>query len=296
MNENSHYLMQQILLFSLVVCFLFYQDRLSASPIVAIFNRWVRWFTISFGVAHIIYIWGVSGRPFWILAVCSFLGWFLLETIYNWLAIAALSKSPVPLFPKFEVNESGDEWPTQKHFIGLREWLREGGFQRIMALRAEIVESIVLRLSVYQNADKTIRLQIMFLPHRSGNVSVCHILSSQAKDGYRLITDNYFLPFGGFYPETWIVDRKPWTRSISKLLERHKQRLQTTNEKILPWEDDPLIEMNDQQRILERINTDLGFLFPRHLQEDHGKITSQGRYRFWKEVWLLNYFGITIVR
>ena len=296
MNENSHYLWQQILLFSLVVCFLFYQDRLSASPIVAIFNRWVRWFTISFGLAHIIHIWGVSGRPFWILAVCSFLGWFLLETIYNWLAIAALSKSPVPLFPKFKVNESGDEWPAQKRFIGLREWLREEGFQRIMALRAEIIESIVLRLSVYQNADQTIRLHIMFLPHRSGNVSVCHILSSQARDGFRLITDNYFLPFGGFYPESWLIDRKPWTRSVSKLLQRHKQRLQSSNEKFLPWEDDPLIEMNDQQRILERINTDLGFLFPRHLHEDHGKITSQGRYRFWKEVWLLNYFGITIVR
>ncbi len=296
MKENSHYLLQQMLLFSLVVCFLFYQDRLSTSPVVAIFNRWLRWIVISLGIAYITHLWGFTARPFWILAICSFIGWFLLETIYNWLAIAAFSKSPVPLFPKFEVNESGDEWPAQKHFIGLREWLREEGYQRLVALRAQIVESIVLRLSVYQNADQTIRLQIMFLPHRSGNVSVCHILSSQGRDGYRFITDNYFLPFGGFYPETWLVERKPWTRSLDKLLQRHIARMEKSDTDFLPWEDDPLIDLNDQQRILERINTDLGFLFPRHLHEDHGKITSQGRYRFWKEIWLLNYFGFTFVR
>jgi len=296
MSENTSFLLQQMLWLSLAVCLIFYLHRYSTSPIVAIFNRWLRWITISLGLAYITYLLELTTRPFWVLAVCGFLTWFLLETIYNWLAIAALSKSPIPLFPKFEKNESGDEWPAQKHFIGLREWLREEGFQRVMALRAEIVESIVLRLSVYQNADKTIRLQIMFLPHRSGNVSVCHILSSQARDGIRVITDNYFLPFGGFYPESWQIDRNPWTRSVSKLLQRHKQRLQTSNEKFLPWEEDPLIEMNDQQRILERINTDLGFLFPRHLHEDYGKITSQGRYRFWKEIWLLNYFGISFVR
>ncbi len=296
MNENTPFLLQQVLLLSLAACLIFYIDRFSTSPIVAIFNRWLRWITLSLGLAYITYLLELTTRPFWVLAICGFLAWFLLETMYNWLAIAALSKSPVPLFPKFEINESGDEWPAQKRFIGLREWLREEGFQRIMALRAEIVESIILRLSIYQNADKTIRLQIMFLPHRSGNVSVCHILSSQARDGMRVITDNYFLPFGGFYPESWQVDRNPWTRSLDKLLQRHTQRLEASDEKFLPWEDDPLIDMNDEQRILERINTDLGILFPRHLHEDHGKITSQGRYRFWKEIWLLNYFGHTFVR
>jgi hypothetical protein len=31
---------------------------------------------------------------------------------------------------------------------------------------------------------------------------------------------------------------------------------------------------------------------PHAEREDHGKISHEGRYRVWKEVWLLNYFGV----
>ena len=42
------------------------------------------------------------------------------------------------------------------------------------------------------------------------------------------------------------------------------------------------------------MNTDMGFLLPPYLREEHGKFTSNGRYRVWKEIWLLNYFGLTV--
>jgi hypothetical protein len=42
---------------------------------------------------------------------------------------------------------------------------------------------------------------------------------------------------------------------------------------------------------LEYVNTELGFLSPHHDREDYGKMTYEGRYRVWKEIWLLNYFG-----
>ena len=35
----------------------------------------------------------------------------------------------------------------------------------------------------------------------------------------------------------------------------------------------------------------MGFLFPMNLRDEYGKITWEGRYRVWKEIWLLNYFG-----
>ncbi|MCZ2152790.1 MAG: hypothetical protein LC114_02630 [Bryobacterales bacterium] len=41
----------------------------------------------------------------------------------------------------------------------------------------------------------------------------------------------------------------------------------------------------------EQVNTELGFLFPYAQREDHGTITYEGRYRVWKELWLLNYLG-----
>lgn len=279
----------------LAVLLLYHLDRLSTSPIMAIINRWVRWITISFGVAYLLYVLEWVDRPYWVLTATVFLVWFLLETVYNWIAISALSRSSVPLFPKFEVNESGDEWPAQRRFIGLREWLRREGFKRLQAIRAELVEGVVLRFSVYENPDRLIRLQIMFLPHRRDNVSVCYILTSQANDGSRVITDNYFLPFGGFYPEKWSVERKPWTRSLPSLLKRHLKRMERSGLEFTEWEDDPIIDLNHQQNVLERVNVDLGFLVPRHLHEEYGKITSQGRYRFWKELWLLNYFGWAVV-
>jgi hypothetical protein len=55
-----------------------------------------------------------------------------------------------------------------------------------------------------------------------------------------------------------------------------------------------LIDVNEQQRILERLNTDTGFLVPRPRQEEEGKITSDGRYRLWKEMWTLAYLGKSV--
>ena len=36
---------------------------------------------------------------------------------------------------------------------------------------------------------------------------------------------------------------------------------------------------------------ELGFLHPHPEREDFGKITHEGRYRVWKEIWMLNYLG-----
>ena len=60
-----------------------------------------------------------------------------------------------------------------------------------------------------------------------------------------------------------------------------------------PWEDEPLNDLNLQQNELEKVNTELGFLFPRNLREEYGKMTFEGRYRVWKEVWMLNYLGLS---
>ena len=45
------------------------------------------------------------------------------------------------------------------------------------------------------------------------------------------------------------------------------------------------------QHELDQLNTALGFLHPLHEREDLGKITHEGRYRVWKEIWMLNYLG-----
>lgn len=262
-----------------------------ASPVLSILDRWLRWIGFSLAAALLCRDFGWIDRPFWAIAVAFFLFWFLGETLYSWLAISAISVSPLPLFPRYAVNHSGEEWPVQPRLLKIRSWLRAHGFQPAQALKAEVGGGVYLRVSVYQDGSATIRVQITFLPQPSGAIVVCYSLSSLTADGQRIVTDNLYIPFGGFYPDDWLVERRPWSRSLARLLARHRARLVELKANVAPFTAEPLAELNATQRELDRLNTELGFLHPHQCREDHGKITQEGRYRVWKEIWMLNYLG-----
>ncbi len=262
-----------------------------ASPVVAIADRWLRWFVFAFGGAQLCRDFDVIDRPFWALAAMFFIVWFLGETLYNWLAISALSVSPLPLFPRYVINTSGEEWPVQPRLLKVRDWLRAQGFRQAQALKAEIGGGIYLRVSIYQNADATIRVQVTFIPQASGAISVCYSVTSITGDGGRYLTDNLYIPFAGFYPENWFVERAPWRRSLPKILARHRARLSAAGAPVVPFGVEPVAELNESQHQLDLLNTELGFLHPQAQREDLGKITHEGRYRVWKEIWTLNYLG-----
>jgi len=262
-----------------------------ASPILSIIDRWLRWFVIAFGGAQLVREFGWIDRSYWVLALMFFLLWFLGETLYNWMAIAAHSLSPMPLFPRYAVNSSGEEWPVQPRLLRIREWLRSHGFRQIQALKAEVAGGIYLRVSVYQNADATVRIQVTFIPQANGAISVCYAITTLTADGSRYLTDNLYIPFAGFYPESWFVERIPWRRSLASLLARHEARLAAAKAVSVPFTTEPLSDLNNVQHELDRLNTELGFLHPYTEREDLGKFTHEGRYRVWKEIWTLNYLG-----
>jgi hypothetical protein len=262
-----------------------------ASPIIAIADRWIRWIVFPFVIARFCQYYGLIDRPLWVLAVCGFILWFLFETLYNWLAIAALSVSPFPLFPKYTLNSSGEEWPVQPRFLKIREWLRAQGFRQVQALKAEASGDIYLRVSIYQDEASHLRVQVTFIPQNTGAIDVCYSLTTMTADGCRYMTDNLYIPFGGFYPEAWFVDRRPCCRSLPKLLSIHRKRIAAMGRELAPFAVEPLADLNDAQRELDRVNTELGFLNPHAAREDHGKISQEGRYRVWKEIWMLNYLG-----
>ncbi|MFM1850623.1 MAG: hypothetical protein RIS54_307 [Verrucomicrobiota bacterium] len=264
-------------------------NQRAGSPVLAIFVRWLRWIVFGFGAAQICVDFELVNRPFWALAAAFMLLWFLGETIYNWLGIQALSVSPLPLFPRYAVNAAGEEWPTLPRLLRVREWLRAQGFKQVQALKAEIGGGVYLRSSVYQDADARIRVQVTFLPQATWTVGVCYALTSLTADGQRLVTDNFYIPFAGFYPEHWFVERLPWRRSLPRLLARHRQRL--ASDTTVAFENSPLADLNSQQHELDQLNTQMGFLNPHAEREEFGKITQAGRYRVWKEIWMLNYLG-----
>jgi hypothetical protein len=261
------------------------------SPLLLIVDRWLRWFGFALGAALICQHYRWVDRPFWALAAAFFLIWFLCATLYSWLAISALSLSPLPLFPRYVLNSSGEEWPVQPRLLKIRSWLRAEGFQPLQALKAEIGGGIYLRISVYQDAPATTRIQITFLPQANGAITVCYALATPMSDGLRVVTDNLYIPFAGFYPENWLVERRPWARSLPRLLAVHQARVAALKIAPQPFDVEPVTELNAAQHELDRLNTELGFLHPHNVRDDHGKITHAGRYRIWKEIWMLNYLG-----
>ena len=285
---NSAYPLLSAMIVSLV---LFQFNQRHGSPVLAIVNRWLRWIIFALGAAFICRDFQLIDRPYWVLAASFFLLWFLGETLYNWLAISALSLSPLPLFPRYTANQSGDEWPTHKSLLKVRDWLRSNGYKQVQALRAEMGGGIYLRLSIFQDASAKLRLQVMFLPQPSGVISVCYVLTSMTAEGHRYVTDNLYIPFGGFYPESWLVERQPWRRALPGLVNRHQARLANAREVAVPFPYEPLVDINAAQNELDRLNTELGFLVPHAEREEQGKITHEGRYRVWKEIWMLDYLG-----
>ena len=256
--------------------------------------RWLRWFLFGALFAYFLKFFELSFRPDWVHFVSGLALWFILETGYNWIAIKALSRSEIPLFPQFHVNEDGDEWPADKRFLEVKDWLRSEGYKRNQALKAELFEDTYLRASIYESPNQLTRVQILFLPKRKGGATACYTVTSYAKSNERLITDNLFLPYGGYYPESWNMCRKPLMGSVKRLILLHHKRLLKSQLEPVAFEDDALEEINDQQRILEHLNTENGFLVPRAQQEEEGKITSDGCYRLWKEMWFLAYLSKSV--
>jgi len=271
---------------------LFYINLRIASPMLAIPIRWLRWILFALFAAQANSQIGLIDRPTWVVAVAAFLLWFLVESAFNWLKVSAISLSPLPLFPRYVVNSSGDEWPTQKRLLKVRDWLRDSRYTPVQALKAELGGGIWLRTSVHQNHDNTIRLHTLFVPQESGAITVCFSVATRTTGGRRYVTDNLYIPFGGFYPESWHVERTPWRRRLQALVARHEARLAQAAESLLAWDNSPIDDINQQQQQMEMINTELGYLLPHADREEYGKITPEGRFRVWKEAWLLDYLGV----
>jgi hypothetical protein len=263
-------------------------------PVFMVLGRWLRWVLFGALFAFFLEAFELSSRPDWVHFVTGIAVWFLLETGYNWIAIKALSRSEIPLFPNFKKNEDGDEWPADTKFIELRDWLRKEKFKRLTAVKAELFAEMHLRALVYESEDQFTRIQLLFIPKRKGGALACYSLTSQLSEDKRLITDNMFLPYGGYYPESWNLMRKPLVGSLKRLLLLHRKRLLNSQFSPTAFEGSAEEDINDQQRILERLNIELGFLVKRGLQEEEGKITYEGRYRLWKEMWLLAYLGRSV--
>ena len=130
-----------IIVAMIVSLVLFQANQRYSSPVISIVNRWLRWLIFATGCAKISLDFNLIDRSYGVLVAMFFLLYFLFETLYRWLEVRAVSVSPLPLFPRFTLNSSGEEWPTHPRLLRIRDWLRSQGFRQVQALRAEVART-----------------------------------------------------------------------------------------------------------------------------------------------------------
>ena len=264
------------------------------SIIIGIIIRWTRWALISLLVPYIILQIGWAQINYWRFCTICFLSWFLLESLYNWFAIKALSFSEVSLFPQYREMDKGGSWPTDNRFRKTKSWLQNNGFILEKSLFTPITDLLRLRCLIYQNLEKTIRLQIFFFPFRKKTIAMSISFQSVCSSQETIMTDNLSIPFGGYFPEKWTLNRFPKIRSIQSIYKKHQSILKKLNKQGKVFQDDALTYINQQQIELESCNEKNGFLVNRNDRNAHGQLTDEGRYRVWREIWFLSYLGISL--
>lgn len=255
---------------------------------LAIANRWVRWILMSLCFAYVVETLQWSTKPLWLVGVTAFFAWFLIETTYNWLVIKALNKSDIPLFPIYRRDTQDGFWPA--FFLQEKEAIEQAGFKKTDFLFTEIGGELKIRSIFFDKDDGKTRLQVMFLPQKNRFFNVFYLFYSKTEEKIYL-TDSMAIPFGGFFPENWSVKRRP-LYGFKSLYKAHIERLEA--EKLLKIEESALEQLTQQQRLLEAYNIEQGFLSSQNQcveDEDQGRISPEGCYRIWKELWILNYFG-----
>tara|TARA_B100001769_G_scaffold263962_1_gene247743 strand:- start:2588 stop:3460 length:873 start_codon:yes stop_codon:yes gene_type:complete len=261
-------------------------------PIFKIIAHWFRWLAFAFGFSYILVLFEWSSRPLWLHLTTGMAVWFVAETIFYRISIQLLNLGETPLFPNYKKDNNDELWPINKEAITIKAVLSKTGFKKTGVIGAHFFNDLIIRQATYLNKEKTIRINIIFIPNAQNEVKCFFsILSIEDSNNY-LITDNQTMPFGGYYPANWSVGRHPLNRSLDKLLKVHQDKMGKGHTKWNPLEEDPLDSINICQRSLERKNQEMGFLFY-HGGERKEKISPEGCVRICMEMWLLSYFGKT---
>ena len=261
--------------------------------IFKLISHWFRWLTFAFAFSLMLTFFEWSSRPDWVHFISGLAIWFILETLYYKISIHLLNISEMELFPKYKNDTDNNLWPNDKSILKIKELLRKEGFKSEETLKAQIVVHLIIRQAVFLNEDQTIRLNVLFIPNAKNKIQLFYSLFSLKSDGECLITDNQNMPFGGFYPDHWTVNRFPVCHSLKKLLNKHKEAMRTARGTWSQIEGDILTKTNRLQFELERKNREMGFLNEPNQEHAH-RISSEGCFRIWTEMWMLAYLGRTL--
>ena len=261
--------------------------------IFALISHWALWvsFACAFSLMLTFFEW--SNRPEWVHFVSGLGLWFILETLFYKISIHMLNISDMELFPKYKHDTNENLWPINKEVLKIKEFISSEGFKSEEILKAQIFSHMNIRQAVFLDRSEKIRLNVLFIHHANHEIKLFYSLLSMQKSGETLITDNQNMPFGGYYPENWTVNRYPVCHSLRQLLKKHRELVDKNKETLVTLNEDMRTNTNRLQWELEKRNREMGFLkIP--VSEDKRRISPEGCFRIWIEMWLLAYFGKTL--
>jgi hypothetical protein len=261
--------------------------------IIRLFSHWARWLTFACAFSLMLTYFEWSNRADWVHFISGLAAWFILETLYYKISIHMLNISEMDLFPKYKNDTNENLWPINKEVLKIKDLLSEEGFKEEETLKAEIIAHLVIRQAVFLDEARKVRLNVLFIPNAKNEIKLFYSLFSHKASGEYLLTDNQNMPFGGYYPDHWTVNRYPISHSVKKLLKKHREAMIESEGEWTELEGDIRTKSNCLQWELEKKNREMGFLNEPN-REDKQQISSEGCFRIWIEMWLLAYFGKTL--
>lgn len=261
--------------------------------IFGLIGHWVRWLIFACMFSLILTFFEWSNRPDWVHFISGLAIWFILETLYYKMTIHMLNISEMDLFPKYTSDTNDNLWPLNNEVLKIKELLSKEGFKSGETLKAQIIAHLTIRQAVYLDEAKKIRLNILFIPNAQNEIQLYYSLFSLKRSGEYWITDNQNMPFGGYYPDHWTVNRFPVCHSLNRLLKKHREAMQASQEEWSQLDEDVRTKTNRLQWELEKKNREMGFLNEPN-RNNKQQISSEGCFRIWTEMWLLAYFGKTL--
>lgn len=261
--------------------------------IIRLFSHWARWLTFACAFSLMLTYFEWSNRADWVHFISGLAAWFILETLYYKISIHMLNISEMDLFPKYKNDTNENLWPINKEVLKIKDLLSEEGFKEEETLKAEIIAHLVIRQAVFLDEARKVRLNVLFIPNAKNEIKLFYSLFSHKASGEYLLTDNQNMPFGGYYPDHWTVNRYPISHSLKKLLKKHREAMSESEGEWTELEGDIRTKSNRLQWELEKKNREMGFLNEPN-REDKQQISSEGCFRIWIEMWLLAYFGKTL--
>lgn len=258
------------------------------SPVVSVLNRWVSLMTFACCVAYWDQLVDWSGRPAWVMLALAVLGWFFCESLLLWVFLGRLSFSSVPLFPRFRLLAHTDGMPIHEGFSRAQAQLESMGYTFLESMALPLNDTFSVWSRVFEKDCR--RVQLLLMPRSRGRFQLHVAVHGLGADGVRYTLDNLYLPNVAASPKDQVCLRRPWARGMRKLIKRH-EALMAEAGGCQAFTYPPCEDLNRAQAQQEAYNAQGGLLRPSHVHSEHGRITPEGRYRIWKGLFWLHYFG-----